>query len=674
MKKALVVGVDVYRNPSWNLYGCVADAVSISSLLENTYQFKRKNIRVVTNERATKQGILSRLTWLLSEVTAGDTVVFYYAGHGSRIRDRDGDELRDHLDECLVPHDHDWDNALTDDILSEYLQKVPQGCECIVIFDCCLDKDTIIPLLDGTKPTIEELSKRDDEFWVYADNGEGQVIPAKAHSARITGQRTLYEVILDTGETFRCTYDHELLMRDGTYKQLCDIQVGESLMPFNTRVGTSSYGYYNGYEFVYNNIQMKWLPTHIMVRDFFNLLQDKEKRICHHINYNKLDNRPENLEMMTWSRHKQSHGEVGRRNLKKMWSNPEYMAWRNSDEYKELCSKSMKKRWSTSSFRKKMQRAASNRDNSQHTKRLVSYNKDSEMQKKQRAWQKTERGKRILQNQCCEMNGNAEIRTRQMQGKILNVVKKCKTLAEFNNLRFRGCPKLEDVSKYFPKGSDLMQLAQDYNHRIVSVTQIEGIHDVYDLTVDTYHNFAIDSGIFVHNCNSGTGTRNVDMSSRETRVRYLPPPADILERSRNSCLETRSFGKVVHTENHILLSACKNDQEAKEIKIRGKSRGVFTYSLEKELIQMPRFSYRELIERVGQSIKEQGVSDQDPQLESPQDRMGLTVFGQTTYSTESHSDEEFLGVVREYFRRFPELKKALHWLFSQDPRYLERLL
>lgn len=459
MKKALVVGVDVYRNPSWNLYGCVADAVSISSLLENTYQFKRKNIRVVTNERATKQGILSRLTWLLSEVTAGDTVVFYYAGHGSRIRDRDGDELRDHLDECLVPHDHDWDNALTDDILSEYLQKVPQGCECIVIFDCCLDKDTIIPLLDGTKPTIEELSKRDDEFWVYADNGEGQVIPAKAHSARITGQRTLYEVILDTGETFRCTYDHELLMRDGTYKQLCDIQVGESLMPFNTR-----------------------------------------------------------------------------------------------------------------------------------------------------------------------------------------------------------------------EGSDLMQLAQDYNHRIVSVTQIEGIHDVYDLTVDTYHNFAIDSGIFVHNCNSGTGTRNVDMSSRETRVRYLPPPADILERSRNSCLETRSFGKVVHTENHILLSACKNDQEAKEIKIRGKSRGVFTYSLEKELIQMPRFSYRELIERVGQSIKEQGVSDQDPQLESPQDRMGLTVFGQTTYSTESHSDEEFLGVVREYFRRFPELKKALHWLFSQDPRYLERLL
>ena len=37
------------------------------------------------------------------------------------------------------------------------------------------------------------------------------------------------------------------------------------------------------------------------------------------------------------------------------------------------------------------------------------------------------------------------------------------------------------------------------NHKIVKIEE-DGYGEVYDLTVDTYHNFALSSGIFVHNC------------------------------------------------------------------------------------------------------------------------------------------------------------------------------
>ncbi len=41
--------------------------------------------------------------------------------------------------------------------------------------------------------------------------------------------------------------------------------------------------------------------------------------------------------------------------------------------------------------------------------------------------------------------------------------------------------------------------AANYNHRVLSVTALDERADVYDLTVDDHHNFALEAGIFVHN-------------------------------------------------------------------------------------------------------------------------------------------------------------------------------
>ncbi len=136
-RKALVVGIDKYWDPKWNLQGCTMDAAVMSGVFQDHFDFPGDNIRVLMNERATQKSILSRLEWLVDGAKPGDVLAFFYAGHGSQVRDRDGDELQDHMDEILCPHDLNWDDPLTDDILHSYFKKVPKGVNLTVIFDCC---------------------------------------------------------------------------------------------------------------------------------------------------------------------------------------------------------------------------------------------------------------------------------------------------------------------------------------------------------------------------------------------------------------------------------------------------------------------------------------------------------------------------------------------------------
>ncbi|MBN1563752.1 MAG: hypothetical protein JXA10_07930 [Anaerolineae bacterium] len=48
-------------------------------------------------------------------------------------------------------------------------------------------------------------------------------------------------------------------------------------------------------------------------------------------------------------------------------------------------------------------------------------------------------------------------------------------------------------------GAEMLEVAANYNHRIVAIERIEDRIDVYDLEVPGTHNFALASGVFVHN-------------------------------------------------------------------------------------------------------------------------------------------------------------------------------
>lgn len=137
MNYALLVGINVYAQPGNDLRGCVNDVTAMRALLTRSYGFEPEHIRMLTDRQATQQAILEHLEWLIGCARPGDRLVWHYAGHGSQVRDTHGDELDDYLDEIICPHDMDWENPLTDDLIAERFRQIPAGALLNFIADCC---------------------------------------------------------------------------------------------------------------------------------------------------------------------------------------------------------------------------------------------------------------------------------------------------------------------------------------------------------------------------------------------------------------------------------------------------------------------------------------------------------------------------------------------------------
>jgi hypothetical protein len=138
--RAVLVGIDEYaRSDIPSLRGCVNDVALVRMLLKEHLGVPNEDIRVVVNQRATKENILLRLGATIDSAAPGDVVVFYFSGHGSQIRDRDGDELTDALDELICPYDMDWDRGtyLLDDDLDALFASLPPDILLEAFFDCC---------------------------------------------------------------------------------------------------------------------------------------------------------------------------------------------------------------------------------------------------------------------------------------------------------------------------------------------------------------------------------------------------------------------------------------------------------------------------------------------------------------------------------------------------------
>lgn len=136
-KKALLVGINDYKQIN-DLRGCINDVTNMRDVLLKYFDFTVPEIRVLVDSRATKANILTRLKWLVTGAKKGDTLIFHYSGHGTQLRDRDGDELKDHLDEAICPWDTNWDGGLIlDDDLSNIFQGLQKEVSLEVLLDAC---------------------------------------------------------------------------------------------------------------------------------------------------------------------------------------------------------------------------------------------------------------------------------------------------------------------------------------------------------------------------------------------------------------------------------------------------------------------------------------------------------------------------------------------------------
>jgi hypothetical protein len=143
--KALLVGIQDYDSIYTPvLRGCHNDATNMRHILMNYFGFRQENISLLFDHRATKDRIRKRMDWLFVDAQPGDEIVFLFSGHGSYIRDLDGDEskrkLKDEVDELICLHGMDWGDPNTyflDDELDKWVQKLPEKVNLTVIMDCC---------------------------------------------------------------------------------------------------------------------------------------------------------------------------------------------------------------------------------------------------------------------------------------------------------------------------------------------------------------------------------------------------------------------------------------------------------------------------------------------------------------------------------------------------------
>lgn len=137
-KKALLVGINDYPGTQNDLFGCVNDITNVYDVLVKYFGFVPSDIVLLSNARARKAAILDALKSLLAGAQAGDTLVFHYSGHGSQVRDSEGDELDDGKDEVICPFDFNWtDGFIKDDDLADLVGGVKKGARLEIILDSC---------------------------------------------------------------------------------------------------------------------------------------------------------------------------------------------------------------------------------------------------------------------------------------------------------------------------------------------------------------------------------------------------------------------------------------------------------------------------------------------------------------------------------------------------------
>ncbi|KAK9666910.1 hypothetical protein RND81_14G220200 [Saponaria officinalis] len=140
-KRALICGVS-YKRQKYKLKGTLTDVYNIKHLLMYKYHFPEHVIRLLTEEDdpdrvPTKANIEEGLRWLVDGCRPGDSLVFYFSGHGLRQPDFDNDEL-DGFDETLCPVDFKTKGMIFDNDLNDMIVKpLTKGVTLHAIIDAC---------------------------------------------------------------------------------------------------------------------------------------------------------------------------------------------------------------------------------------------------------------------------------------------------------------------------------------------------------------------------------------------------------------------------------------------------------------------------------------------------------------------------------------------------------
>lgn len=414
----------------------------------------------------------------------------------------------------------------------------------------CFTGDTKVKLVDGRELTMLELV---DEYklgkvnYVYTINEKTlHIEPKRIKKAFFTKYvKNLVKVSLDNGEFFMCTPDHRIMLRDGEYETAETLKHGQSIMPIYTKISNKGLP---GYRLYYDPGDNCWHYEH---RQFIDEYVPKGY-VVHHKDFNKLNNCPNNLQKMTTSGHTIYHNRNQSLEERKKRSNT-VKQWHLDNRY-------------SSKYNRRSQNISNAVTISNGKPALLRRMYKALKRRLLELFIQQECGKLIYECSPNELNSysvrlsrildptiqhriSSRVRANHNSGKYNNAYK---ALAECNELR-KGKPRSDEFKKklmavmatdeykqnqrayvdsltaeqrseiygtakgkrwynngeteqlYIPGTEPSDYVLGRINHTITSVEYLSvESTPVYDLSIEDNHNFALASGVFVHNSKDGS--------------------------------------------------------------------------------------------------------------------------------------------------------------------------
>jgi len=372
--------------------------------------------------------------------------------------------------------------------------------------DYCIHGDTLIWTIEHGPVKIKDLCDmypNGERFHVYSyDHENKKIVIDKAHHPHPTKVDMTYKVSFENGGYIIANDSHKFMLRDGTYKPVKELTIGESLMPLyrGKFIKDREYVWINVLNNIGTNRNKKWQIEHryIVESNVGRFLNESE--VVHHKNFKADDNTLNNLILMTEEEHRKYHGGLAERNNKEKWENEE---WR--EKFSKQHSKFM-------------------------TENNPAYREDITFEKIDEFCRKLiNEGKNINFVEVCEhFESDHRVLTRRLTEKgFSNIPCYLKSIDENwkhngtdnrgeKNPRYNHELTFQKICNFYKKGTELEEIKKHFNvsqvpilarlkqngfktwnefvknydnHKIISIEPYEVVQ-VYDLTTEIHHNFA----------------------------------------------------------------------------------------------------------------------------------------------------------------------------------------